>query len=396
MSQPNETRQGGSPIAISARDRRRSFAAVIASMAVVTMTFVVAAPLLALVLERQGVSNTLIGLNTAMQAFASLASAPLVPRLMARFGPGPLMIAGLGVTFAALLLLPVHPNVWLWFPLRAMMGVGAGILWICSETWINQIAEEERRGRLVALYGIAGSVGMAFGAFVLSAIGSAGWAPFLALAAMTALAAVPIVAARKVSPRLEGDVRRALAPLLLLAPTALFLNLIYAATFEQLWAFLPVYGLALGMAEATPLRLLAAMSIGSILLQYPMGWLSDHMNRRLMLVLVVLLMIAAMAAVPLLMTLAYWNVAFFFLFGGVTGPLYNLGMVLLGERFRGAELARVTTLFGMMWSVGGFLGPPLAGVAMDAVGPHGLPLTIALMFVLYLPLPVASYLRARR
>jgi MFS family permease len=140
------------PVAVGAKglwtmwmsERGRGLVAVISTMAVVTMTFGVTPPLLALVLERQGVSNSLIGMNTAVQALAALLAAPFIPRLMIRFGLGRMMLAALVVTLLALLLLPVYPNVWLWFPLRLLLGIGSGILWICSETWINQLAEEHR------------------------------------------------------------------------------------------------------------------------------------------------------------------------------------------------------------------------------------------------------------
>jgi MFS family permease len=392
------------PVAVGAKglwtmwmsERGRGLVAVISTMAVVTMTFGVTPPLLALVLERQGVSNSLIGMNTAVQALAALLAAPFIPRLMIRFGLGRMMLAALVVTLLALLLLPVYPNVWLWFPLRLLLGIGSGILWICSETWINQLAEEHRRGRIVALYGIAGSLGLVLGALVLSAIGSEGWAPFLALAGMVLVAGAPILAVLQAAPPLEDAGPRNPFRFLRLAPTILLLNLVYGAAYEQLWAFVPLYGLGLGMGEATPLRLLATMGIGAICLQYPLGWLADHMSRRFLLVVILLALIAGMAVMPLAMSAPGWNFSLFFLLGGVNATLYNLGMVLLGERFRGADLAGVTAMFGAMWSVGGFLGPPVAGAAMDAVGPHGLPLAIACMFALYLPLPLVGYWRGRQ
>jgi len=75
--------------------------------------------------------------------------------------------------------------------------------------------------------------------------------------------------------------------------------------------------------------------------------------------------------------------------------VYTIAMVLIGERFRGADLAAASALFGIMWGSGSVLGPSLGGLAMDFYGPHGLPLALALMFALFLPLPAGAWLRRR-
>jgi MFS family permease len=76
--------------------------------------------------------------------------------------------------------------------------------------------------------------------------------------------------------------------------------------------------------------------------------------------------------------------------------IYTIAMVLIGERFRGADLAAASALFGVMWGSGSILGPSAGGLAMDFSGPHGLPLALTLMFALFLPLPVSAWLRRRR
>lgn len=85
-----------------------------------------------------------------------------------------------------------------------------------------------------------------------------------------------------------------------------------------------------------------------------------------------------------------------FLVGGILGGFYTIGLVLLGEQFRGAELASATAVFSAMWGVGGVVGLPFAGAAMDLLPPHGLPIALVALFLAYLPFPIVGYVRRRR
>jgi MFS family permease len=89
-----------------------------------------------------------------------------------------------------------------------------------------------------------------------------------------------------------------------------------------------------------------------------------------------------------------WNLLFMLVYGAIMSAIYTVAMVIIGERFRGADLAAASALFGLMWGGGSILGPPIGGLAMD-LHPHGVPLALALLFVLFLPLPAGAWLRQR-
>ena len=90
------------------------------------------------------------------------------------------------------------------------------------------------------------------------------------------------------------------------------------------------------------------------------------------------------------------NWVFIFLFGGCLGALYTLGNVLMGERFQGGDLAAASTLFATMWNVGALVGPPLGGLGRDLAPDLGLPGALTLIFALFLPVPLVTYLKHRR
>jgi MFS family permease len=140
---------------------------------------------------------------------------------------------------------------------------------------------------------------------------------------------------------------------------------------------------------------LTVTGLGGILLQYPLGWLADHMDRLLLLLLSLGISLVGILLIPVMLDAGLIGYALFFMFGAVLHILYTLGVILLGERFRGADLAVASAAFTMMWSCGTLAGPPFAGFLMDQVGPDGLIYAMAAIVVLYLPLPIRAWLASR-
>ena len=380
---------------LTGAQRRRSLVAVIASLTVQSLIFGLSMPLLALVLDAQGVDKTLNGLSAAAQSVAIFVVAPYVSRLVAFFGVLRLMIGTTLLSIIVFLMLPLFPTVYAWFPLRFVLGLCGAVGWIAGEVWINQIVEERMRGRVIALYSSALAGGMSIGPFVLAQTGIEGWTPYLIVAALSLLSAIPLLFAANISPSVKGQPSSGLFLFLLRAPTALLLNAVFAATYMAIITFLPIYALNLGLDQASSLYLLTVMAIGGLAMQLPVGWLADHMDRLLLLILSILLILIGLLAMPFVIAIAAWNMVFIFVFGGVTASLYALALILLGERFKGADLASATTVFGVMWGVGSIIGPPLGGQSMELWLPHGLPLMVGILFLIYLPFPVLEFLKKR-
>ena len=136
-------------------------------MAVVNLAYGITFPLLALVLDAQGVSKSLIGLSTIVQAASVIAIAPFAPRLLSRFAPSRLMQL-MSVLLAVLFVVAgLFPNVWIWFPVRFVIGAATAMLWISSEALINQLATERWRGRIIGIYSAVGAAGFALGPLLL-------------------------------------------------------------------------------------------------------------------------------------------------------------------------------------------------------------------------------------
>jgi len=365
--------------------RQRSLVAVIASMVIVNLVYGITLPLLSLILDSQGISKTMIGMSIVAQASAGVVLAPLMSRMIMRIGAARVMQWAALVAAVALLTLGLFQNVYAWFPIRFVLGASGAMLWAASETVINELADDEWRGRILGIYGSAGSAGFAIGPLILIMLGTEGFMPFAVTAAIVAAASLPLFWLRNESIAESGDRQTNLLRIFKLVPYIFLLIVAYAAAVEAYIAFFPLFGIHIGLGEARSLTLLTMFAVGGIVLQLPLGWLADHMNRHKLLLLCLVMTIAGFLTLPQFIAHAVGGPAFAFALGGVEGMIYTLGMILLGQRFRGAELAAASVLYTGMWGAGTMLGPAIVGAGMDIFGDTSMPYLIAAIYVVYMP-----------
>jgi MFS family permease len=322
--------------------------------------------------------------------------APFLPAHISRLGPAMLMLGAILVSLVAFLLLPVFTSIASWFVLRFAIGIAGGVLWICGDTWVNAVATESVRGRIVAIYGVAVAGGFSLGPLVLSITGTEGAAPFLVSGAIMLLSALPLLPVVRISPSLHGEQAGGLLHYFTLARLPMLMGMVYALSEGALLTFLAIYGKEYGLTETRTLYLVAALGIGGMLGQWPIGWLADHMNRLLLACFSVLLVAAAAVAIPVAITLPTWNLILLVVLGAGMTAVYTIGMVMIGEQFKRADLAAASALYGLMFGVGSILGPLIGGVVMKTLPSHGVPISIALLYAIFLPFPVIALLRNRR
>jgi len=352
-------------------------AAVIATAAIFGLTYSLTAPLIALDLAERGLGETAIGLNAAMHAVGVLLTAPLLPRLVARFGARRMVVGALLLSAVVVALFPAMPLIWLWFPLRLLLGCAAETLFVLSETWINHLSAEESRARAMATYTAALSVGFAAGPLILSVVGTEGSVSYL-IGAVLVLCAVPLVATKRVAAPYFGEAPKA-GPLhyLRLAPIAIAATVLNAGIETAGMSFLALYALGAGWTEAEAPRLITALMVGAILLQLPIGWLGDRMDRRrLVLALGVVSALGALAW-PFVLHDPVLTYATLFIWGGAFVGIYTIMLTVVGSRFKGTDLVGIYAVMGLAWGAGALLGPMLAGMSMG-ISAHGLPVFAAL------------------
>ena len=206
-----------------------AMSAAITCVAVVGIGLSLSIPLLSLEMERMGVSSTVIGINTALAGLASIVTVPFVPRLAARIGVVRLLILAIFIGAASLIGFKLLHDIRWWFPLRFVFSATLGVLFVLSEFWINEVAPPARRGLVMGIYATVLALGFAVGPTLLVLIGTQGYAPYCAGAALFLLGTVPIALARGLSPEIEGSGSRGVLGYVRLAPAAIFAALVYGA-----------------------------------------------------------------------------------------------------------------------------------------------------------------------
>ncbi|MDR3497060.1 MAG: MFS transporter [Ancalomicrobiaceae bacterium] len=382
------------PEAAFHRTRVLALAAMISSAAAVGAGISLGLPLLSLVLEARGVSGSLIGLNTAIAGVASLVVIPFVTPLAARIGAWRLLIGALLTTGISFYGFHIVENYWGWFPLRLVFHGGLTVAFVMSEFWINSLSPPGRRGLVMGIYATILSLGFSAGPAVLAAVGSHGPLPFAIGSVILLAATLPVLTAHAETPELEPGSRRSVIGFVFAAPIATLAALAFGAIESGGMAILPIYGLRLGLTEGVAAKLVSAVALGNLLMQIPIGILSDRIDRRDMLLVCAAIGVLGALALPLVAPNFWWTALVLVIWGGVVAGLYTIGLTLLGASYSGANLAAANAAFIMMYSIGMLFGPPAIGAGLDAFAashsPHGAPYVMAGIFAAYLAVVLAE------
>lgn len=366
-------------------ERRLSLAAAIAAVAIFGIGIGFTTPLFSLLLDARGTQASLTGLNAAAGYVGVILGPLFTPKLVRRLGIRPFLLACLGLDILIFLAMKALDALGPWFALRFLLGIAGSSVFTASEAWINLLAGDERRGRIVGAYAAALAAGFALGPLLLALTGIDGWTPFLTGAAVTALAALPLIAVGRLASRLGREPSGGALAIFAKAPLLVATVALYGVFESGALSLLPIWGVREGLGRAAAAGLLTAIGAGAIALQLPIGWLSDKIARRSVLRLCALAGLTGALLIPLASRAGEAAIfATVLLWGGLAAGIYPVALAMAGARFRGAELVSANAALITAYGLGSLLGPSLGGVAMDLWNPQGLPATFALLFAVFL------------
>lgn len=371
------------PSQTTAEPQRFGLIVPIASITAVGLGLSLSIPLLSITLEMRGISAGWIGINAATSGLASIVITPFVPGIAARFGTSATLLVAILAGAAALPLFHLTENFWLWFPLRTLSGACITTTFVLSEFWIATAAPPHRRGLVMGLYGTILSIGFALGPLILALAGTSGLRPFLVGAVILAVAALPVVLSTGTRPTIDRLPQRGLLGFLVIAPAATGAAIIFGFAEAGSFALLPVYGRHAGHAVEQVVLFAAALTFGNVLMQIPLGLISDRVNRPSLLLAIALVGALGAALLPLASPSIAATLALLFVWGGCIGGLYSVGLAHLAQRFTGADLAGANAAFVFCYSVGSLFGPATLGLGMEAWDPHGFAAVLVIWFLLY-------------
>ena len=322
-------------------------------------------------LEQQAAGGLAIGISTAAQALGIVASGPLALYLLRRAGTTHVMMVGCWTAAVGLFSLSIAdsaPSISWW---RFVLATGTGLMVIVSEYVVTARAPLRRRGTCIAIYATCFSLGTALSPGLIGLVGSN-----LERAYGIALIGLVCAALAAGMAGLRGRIERpAHASIFGLfrgqASSPLWPAFIYGMLENGLVALLTIYALRAGYSVSEASAIATASFTGVLLLQVPVGRLSDRTNPRLLLVLATLASIACLAvlivarpALPAMAGLA-------FLLGGACDVFYTVGLADMSRRVAKSRLADGNACFVLLCGAGELFGPLVAGWSLEALGPAG-------------------------
>jgi MFS family permease len=370
----------------------RNLVAACSAISVFGLAFGMTYPLLSLILEDRGVSANMIGINSAMMPIGILLFSSVIPVASKRFGSRIVAIVAAIVTAVLILAYKLFDTLEAWFIIRLLQGMSMSTLFVLSEAWIVGFAGSEHRGKIVAIYASVLSASFGAGPAIVSWIGIHGWAPFLIGATVIAIGVLPLSLVREESTQQPEESSSSgffqFAPK---APMLLVAVLAFAAFDAATLSLIPVYGVQNGLSVSTAALALSVLIAGNIFFQLPLGWLADRYPHRLMIGGCALVTVIMLLLLPFAMN-TIWMWPLMVIIGSTGFGVYTVSLVSLGDRFKGQELVSGSAAFAVVWGIGALLGSVSGGWAMSNFGPHGLPVSCA---VVYLLLVVGLVVRAQ-
>ncbi len=353
-----------------------------AGMAFLMVSNGLLATLLTLRAGSLGFGETVIGLVQSGYPVGSLLGCLVAPRLVMRVGHVRVFAALASIASTAALIHLVTYDPWSWGAMRVLAGFCFSGLYVVAESWLNGRATNESRGSLLSIYFVIQTGGAAEGQMLLNLSNPEGILLFVIVSVLISLSLVPILISASTTPAFEAPVRVSFLELFRLSPMGLTCCFLNGVAQGAIYIALALYGRAIGLDTGTIGALIGVALLGGMLLQFPLGRLSDRIDRRLVIVG------AAGLAVPLCLALAWAGGTFANLFvlyagvgmlGGLTLPIYSICVAHTNDYLKPGQIVAASGTLVLVLGAGVVFGPTLGSLAVEHYGPGGLFFLLAIV-----------------
>ena len=305
-----------------------------------------------------------------------------VPHILSRVGHVRVFGAMSAIASAAVLVHVVFLDPFVWTGMRFASGFSFAGMYIVCESWLNEKATNETRGQLLSLYMITNMAGMAAGQMMIS-FGETG-APglFLLASVMVSIAVVPILITASAAPNFEAPERISFRRLVQVSPLAVVGMVFVGIITSMIFGMGAVYGRAIGLNDSQVGYFMTAVTLGTLVLQYPVGRLSDRFDRRAVILGATLIAAVAVAAAGLFSADQFiFILLMMMIFGGLLFSLYSLFIAHANDYLTPSQMVAMSSGLLMINGAGAIVGSPLAATVIDVIGFKGFMPTMALFFL---------------
>lgn len=348
---------------------------------------------MALLMMGNGLQATLMGVRGALEGFTTfelsivtsayfagfLIGSRATPWMIRRVGHVRVFAALASLISATLILFPTISDPWFWTALRVVIGLGFSGVYVTAESWLNNAASNENRGRTLSAYMTVQMFGIVSGQAILAMGDPAGFIVFIIPSVLVSVSFAPILLSVSPTPVFETAKPMGLGKLFRSSPLTLVGMALLGGLFAALLGMGSVYATRIGLGVGQVSSFVGAIFVGSMLFQYPIGWLSDRLDRRKL-----ILFLAAVGGVTSFIAFL-WDGDFTFLLfvalvmGGTVNPLYSLLIAYLNDYLATDNMAAASGGLVFVNGLGAVGGPIVTGWLMELAGPRGFWLFIAIL-----------------
>ena len=330
-----------------------------------------------------GLQGTLLGVRGSIEQIDSatmgyimagyfvgfLGGSRVTPLLLQRVGHVRVFAAYGSMISAAFILYAALVDPLAWWLLRVLVGFCFSGLYVVAESWLNYSTANDSRGKALSLYMVVQMAGMVLGQLLLNTGDPGGYNLFVLITVLVSLSIAPILLSNNsTAPRAEAAKPMPLRELVRTSPLACFGMLFLGGIYAVLYAMSPVYATIRGLSVAQTSLFISSIFIGAMLFQIPVGWLSDKMDRRILIIATT----AIGAATS--MTAMYFGdsivvlITAAFVLGGACNPLYALLVAYANDYLEYEQMAAAAGGMLFINGLGAMSGPIIVGYAMSKLG----------------------------
>ena len=330
-----------------------------------------------------GVHGTLLGIRGEIEGFSTtelsfvmsayfvgfLGGSKLTPEMIRRVGHVRVFAALASFISASLILFPVVSEPWAWVLIRVVIGFCFSGVYVTAEGWLNNAATNENRGQALSIYVLVQMLGIIAAQGILAMGDPSGFVLFVIPSVLISISFAPILLSITPTPAFEQSKNMSFRDLWKVSPLGVVGLFILGGLFSAQFGMAAVFGTAVGMTVAQISTFVAAIYLGATVTQFPIGWLSDRMDRRVLIFLVSLGCIVGAVGGAIYSERFEFLLVAAFIVGGATNPLYSLLLAHTNDFVSLEEMAGTSGTLLFINGIGAIIGPLVIGWLMSNFGP---------------------------
>ncbi|WP_380052741.1 MFS transporter [Falsihalocynthiibacter sp. SS001] len=338
-----------------------------------------------LLMVGNGLQGTLLGVRGSLEDFSTLSmsiimsayfvgflgGSRLAPAMIRRVGHVRVFAALASFISAVIILYPTLVNPVAWALGRVVIGFCFSGVYVTAESWLNHSANNENRGKALSLYMIVQMSGIVAAQGLLAWGDPSGFILFIIPSVLVSISFAPILLSVSPTPAFDRTKPMSLLELWRISPLGCVGMFMLGGVFAAQFGMSAVWGTQAGLSVKEISVFVAAVYVGALVLQYPIGWISDMMDRRQLIMIV-----AAFGGTAALC--GYFAEGDFLLLtisgaliGGTSNPLYALLIAYTNDFLEHDDMAAASGGLIFINGVGAVSGPLLVGWLMSVIGPSG-------------------------